>query len=76
MIRREDETKEIMFLKLKLFQVPRTHMKTDDLVDLAVTGHVVHGNEMKSPEFKAFLATFPDWSYPVGWTASYKAFKF
>ena len=58
-------------------KVPKTHVAgRDPLMDMAVTGHIVHGNEMKSAEFKRFLAQFPEWSYPVGWTASYKMFKF
>jgi hypothetical protein len=31
---------------------------------------------MKSAEFKTLLDKFPGWSYPVGWTAAYKAYKF
>ena len=58
-------------------KAPKTHVAgRDPLLDMAVTGHIVHGNEMKSAEFKRFLAQFPEWSYPVGWTASYKNFKF
>lgn len=57
--------------------VPRDYTpEKHDLVDMALTGHIIHGNDMKSPDFKKFLAQFPGWSYPVGWTASYKAFKF
>ena len=62
---------------LCLFQVPKDYMAVHhDIVDLAVTGHIIHGNGMKSGDFKTFLAQFPEWSYPVGWTASYKAFVF
>ena len=58
-------------------KAPKTHVAgRDPLLDMAVTGHIVHGNEMKSAEFKRFLAQFPEWSYPVGWTALYKNFKF
>lgn len=58
-------------------QVQKDYVKEKhDLVDLAVTGHIIHGNGMKSANFKTFLAQYPDWSYPVGWTASYKAFVF
>ena len=45
-------------------------------MDLAISGHITHGSGMKSPEFKQFLDQFPAWSYPVGWTATYKSFKF
>ena len=45
-------------------------------MDLAISGHITHGSGMKSPEFKQFLDQFPSWSYPVGWTATYKSFKF
>ena len=47
-----------------------------DLVDISLTGHVIHGAEMQSSDFKKFLGQFPGWSYPVGWTAAYKAYKF
>ena len=59
------------------FKVPKDYTaEKHDIVDLAVTGHIIHGNGMKSGDFKTFLAQFPEWSYPVGWTASYKAFVF
>lgn len=59
------------------FQVPRSYTKEHhDLMDLAISGHITHGSGMKSPEFKQFLDQFPAWSYPVGWTATYKSFKF
>ena len=51
-------------------------MTNDDLMDLSAVGHFIHGNEMKSPEFKTFLSRFPEWSYPVGWSASYRGYKF
>ena len=59
------------------FQVPRSYRKENyELMDLAISGHITHGSGMKSPEFKQFLDQFPAWSYPVGWTATYKSFKF
>ena len=51
-------------------------MSNDDLVDLVAVSHNVHGNDMKTGDFKKFLAQFPSWSYPVGWSASYRAYKF
>ncbi len=58
-------------------KTPKTHVLDDDpLLDLNVVGHILHGAEMKSSEFKRFLAQLPDWSYPVGWTASLKSFKY
>ena len=58
-------------------KVPRVHTKEKDpLADVVMVGHIMHGTEMKSKEFKSFLAQFPEWSYPVGWTAIYKSFKF
>ncbi len=41
-----------------------------------ILGHHLHGPQMKSGQFKAFLAQYPGWSYPVGWTAVYKSYKF
>jgi len=59
------------------FKTPRGYMaEHHDLMDIGINGHILHGNGMKSPAFKEFLAQFPAWSYPVGWTASYKMYKF
>jgi len=52
--------------------IPEKH----NVMDLAITGHIIHGNGMKSSDFKAFLSQYPDWSFPVGWTSSYKSFVF
>ena len=57
-------------------EVPRSHYEGNELVDVAVTGHHLHGTQMKSNDFQQFLDQFPGWSYPVGWTATYKAYKF
>ena len=57
-------------------EVPRSHYDGNELVDVAVTGHHLHGTQMKSNDFQRFLDQFPGWSYPVGWTATYKAYKF
>jgi len=57
-------------------EVPRSHYEGNELLDMAVTGHHIHGPQMKSSQFKEFLAQFPGWSYTVGWTAAYKAYKF
>ena len=68
-----------LFVKklFQFFQVPRSYIKeNDDLLDLSIAGHHLHGHEMKGPEFKKFLDQYPPWSYPVGWTASYKSYKF
>jgi hypothetical protein len=59
-----------------LTKVPRTWTKQDDLLDLAVVGHMIHGHEMKSPELKQLMSQFPEWAYPIGWTAVYKAHRF
>lgn len=57
-------------------EVPRSHYEGNELLDIAVTGHHIHGPQMKSTQFKLLLDQFPGWSYPIGWTATYKAFKF
>jgi hypothetical protein len=57
-------------------KVPKTYLDGEDLLDLSVAGHFVHGNEMKSTEFKQFLSKFPSWSIPVGWTVAYKSYVF
>jgi len=57
-------------------EVPRSHYDGNELLDMAVTGHYLHGSQMKSPQFSKFLSQYPGWSYPVGWTASYKGYKF
>jgi len=57
-------------------EVPRSHYDGNELLDMAVTGHYLHGSQMKSAQFTKFLSQYPGWSYPVGWTASYKGYKF
>ena len=57
-------------------EVPRSHYDGNELVDMVLVGHHIHGSQMKSAQFKQFLAQFPGWSYPVGWTAAYKSYKF
>lgn len=57
-------------------EVPRSHYDGNELIDLAITGHHLHGSQMKSTQFQQFLSQFPGWSYPVGWTAAYKSYKF
>ena len=57
-------------------EVPRSHYDGNELLDMALVGHYIHGSQMKSAQFKQFLSQFPGWSYPVGWTASYKSYKF
>eukprot|EP00092_Neocalanus_flemingeri_P002862 GFUD01003060.1.p1 GENE.GFUD01003060.1~~GFUD01003060.1.p1 ORF type:complete len:914 (+),score=90.26 GFUD01003060.1:82-2823(+) len=57
-------------------EVPRSHYDGNELLDMAITGHYLHGSQMKSAQFTQFLSQYPGWSYPVGWTASYKGYKF
>jgi len=57
-------------------EVPRSHYEGNELLDMVATGHHIHGPQMKSTQFKLFLNQFPGWSYTVGWTAAYKAYKF
>lgn len=57
-------------------EVPRSHYEDNELIDIAIAGHHLHGPQMKSGQFKAFLGQYPGWSYPVGWTAVYKSYKF
>ena len=57
-------------------EVPRSHYDGNELLDMALVGHYIHGAHMKSAQFSQFLQQFPGWSYPVGWTASYKSYKF
>lgn len=57
-------------------EVPRSHYDGNELLDMALTGHYLHGTQMKSAQFSKFLAQYPGWSYPIGWTAAYKAYKF
>ena len=60
-----------------MMQVPRGYIADHhDLMDIAINGHIIHGNGMKSPAFSEFLRQYPAWAYPVGWTASYKLYKF
>ena len=57
-------------------EVPRSHYDGNEMLDMALVGHYIHGANMRSAQFNQFLEQFPGWSYPVGWTASYKSYKF
>ncbi|XP_071454875.1 endoplasmic reticulum metallopeptidase 1-like [Hetaerina americana] len=46
------------------------------LIDLALTGHLMHGPLKMSPEFRMFIKKFPDWTVVTAWTASYKSWYF
>ncbi len=59
-------------------KVPKTFVEgEDDLLDVSVVGHFIHGQEMKSTsDFKRFLSQYPSWSYVTGWTSSLRYYRF
>lgn len=46
------------------------------VVDIALTGHFVHGKHQKSEAFKRLVQQFPTWTTVTGWQATYKSFIF
>ncbi|XP_055917041.1 endoplasmic reticulum metallopeptidase 1 isoform X2 [Eupeodes corollae] len=43
--------------------------------DMAVIGHLVHHEIHYTDEFRGFIKTFPEWSYPTAWTSSYQSWR-
>ncbi|CAG0913550.1 unnamed protein product [Notodromas monacha] len=47
----------------------------DELLELGLTGHSIHGNDAQDDYLSAFLARFPAWTYPAGWTCTYDNYR-
>lgn len=45
-------------------------------LSIALAGHILHGNQQRSPIFKKFLAQFPSWTVITPWTATYTSWEF
>ena len=54
-------------------QVPIGLQNTDKVVEIAVCGHIVHGEKKTSEKFLQFLHKFPEWTAVSAWTASYES---
>ncbi|KAK6643611.1 hypothetical protein RUM43_005121 [Polyplax serrata] len=46
----------------------------DTLMNLALTGHILHGPGKTNLHFTKMLAQFPSWTTVTAWTATYKSF--
>ncbi|XP_046389078.1 endoplasmic reticulum metallopeptidase 1-like [Ischnura elegans] len=46
------------------------------VIDVGLTGHLMHGHHKVSPEFRAYIKRFPEWTVVTAWTASYKSWYF
>uniref|UniRef100_A0A146L905 FXNA-like protease n=1 Tax=Lygus hesperus TaxID=30085 RepID=A0A146L905_LYGHE len=46
------------------------------IVDIAVSGHFLHGPHQKSVKLTKLLAQFPPWTVTSGWVATYTSYKF
>lgn len=57
-------------------QQKKQHQSSQSIVDVAVAGHYLHGEEQLSPSFKLFLNTFPSWSYPLAVTSTYQTWTY
>lgn len=44
--------------------------------DISIAGQYVYERNLLSDEFKAFLATFPQWAHVTAWISSYDSWKF
>ncbi len=42
-------------------------------LDIALCGHYFHGEERFSTDLRDYIKSMPDWSTPVGWTATYES---
>lgn len=46
------------------------------VLEIAVTSHILHGHESMANEFANTLKKFPSWMYAHGWTATYSHWSF
>lgn len=46
------------------------------VLEMAVTSHILHGHESIANEFASTLKKFPPWIYAHGWTATYSHWSF
>lgn len=44
-------------------------------LDIAIIGHYVHYDETQTPEFKAFLNSFPDYEHITPWMSTYESYQ-
>ena len=54
------------------FQTPVGYDRSLGMLDIAVSGHYWF-KERWTPTLQAFIRQFPDWTFPVAWTATYEA---
>ncbi|KAF6039224.1 ERMP1 [Bugula neritina] len=53
-------------------QVPPGADRSGHWLDFAVGAHYLDGDDSVTPQLEALLAKFPDWTVPIGWSASYQ----
>ncbi|KAK3090660.1 hypothetical protein FSP39_013471 [Pinctada imbricata] len=61
------------FLDLK---VPKNYDSQSVILDLAVTSHILHGNDQISPQLSEYLASLPDYVAPSAWYGSYDWYQY
>lgn len=55
-----------------ILQVPPGADRSGHWLDFAVGAHYLDGDDSVTPQLEALLAKFPDWTVPIGWSASYQ----
>lgn len=45
-------------------------------LDLVVTAHYIHHDNLQTPEFKSFIDSFPSWSHVTPWMSSYESWQY
>ncbi|CAH1774986.1 unnamed protein product, partial [Owenia fusiformis] len=49
---------------------------SNGILELALAGHYAYGPYKMTAPMQEFIDTLPDWSYPVGWSATYDSWVF
>ena len=63
------------FYGLMMTKVPPS-LSGKQVLEMAVTSHILHGHESIENEFANTLKRFPPWMYAHGWTATYSHWLF
>lgn len=45
-------------------------------VDIGVVAHYTHFDDQQTPNFRNFVASYPDWAHVAAWISSYNGYEF
>ncbi|XP_041356621.1 endoplasmic reticulum metallopeptidase 1-like [Gigantopelta aegis] len=58
------------------FHVDRRRSKSEPIVDIAFSGHYLHGEKKVTPALLSFTEKLPPWTVFVSWVATYDMYQF